>query len=272
MAIRVDDFVSEMNRGGMVKTNKFWVKIFPPNIVVNSFDGDVRERLNTGIPLRTQRVTLPPRQMKTIMQKSAYREMRPIPVGYNSLDDLNMQVVLSGDLLEKRAVMRWQNKIFNDGGVPAYIDNVSGKMEIHTEADNFGFKEVATNLTDETNAFEYVPPGGDYAVTNERESVYTCHIFDECWPMMVGDIELSHDSSEFAVMNIVWQYRSWYMKPITIKEKMERRKYDGWRNAAGGSQIGVGVGSTSEKIQQAIVGNTGYAKSPNTTCPDQYGQ
>ena len=203
MGANITSFVEEISKGGVAKTNQYVVIISPPSSL-NGLASNYGINFD-DLAYRIQRVTLPSRQMKPIMQKSVFRELRPLPVGYNSLDDVTMQIVLSSDLKERRFFLAWQNRIFNEGGTPSYIDTVVGDMQVVTIGDR---RDQAT------------------------------HIFESCWPMMVGDIELSAESSELSMMNVVWQYRNWYMSDDeTWRDKM--KSYSDGRTSA----IGAGISS-----------------------------
>jgi len=192
MAANIKTFVTEIANTGTFKTNQFFVKVgFPKLITDTILNTSDWPNFSDNLMYRIQRVTLPSRQMKPIMQKSVFRELRPIPVGYNSFDDLTMQILLSTDLRERKVFLEWQNKIFNEGGVPAYVDTISGTLAVAT-----------INEKTETDKIE-------------------THMFEGCWPMMIGDIELSAESSEVAMMNVVWQYRNWYIKYQSAKERRE---------------------------------------------------
>ena len=138
--------------------------------------------------------------------------MRQIPVGYNSFDDVTMQILLSTDLRERKVFLEWQNKIFNEGGVPAYVDTISGTLAVAT-----------INEKTETDKIE-------------------THMFEGCWPMMIGDIELSADDSEVAMMNVVWQYRNWYIK---YQSAAERRRLMESFSSGRKSIIGPSVGGVT---------------------------
>ena len=206
MGANITSFVEEISKGGVTKTNQYAVIISPPSSL-NGLASNYGINFD-DLAYRIQRVTLPSRQMKPIMQKSVFRELRPLPVGYNSLDDVTMQIVLSSDLEERKFFLAWQNRIFNEGGTPAYIDTIVCDMQVTTIGDR-----------------------GDQAT----------HIFEDCWPMMVGDIELSAESSELSMMNVVWQYRNWYMSDDEEWRDKMKSYSDGRTSAIGAGISGVGV-------------------------------
>ena len=206
MGANITSFVEEISKGGVTKTNQYAVKISPPSSL-NGLASNYGINFD-DLAYRIQRVTLPSRQMKPIMQKSVFRELRPLPVGYNTLDDVTMQIVLSSDLKERKFFLAWQNRIFNEGGTPSYIDTVVGDMQVVTIGDR---RDQAT------------------------------HIFEGCWPMMVGDIELSAESSELSMMNVVWQYRNWYMSDDEEWRDKMKSYSDGRTSAIGSGVSGIGV-------------------------------
>ena len=59
--------------------------------------------------------------------------------------------------------------------------------------------------------------------------------------MMVGDIELSAESSELSMMNVVWQYKNWYMSDDKEWRDKMKSYSDGRTSAIGAGISGVGV-------------------------------
>ena len=213
MGANITSFVEEISKGGVTKTNQYAVKISPPSSL-NGLASNYGINFD-DLAYRIQRVTLPSRQMKPIMQKSVFRELRPLPVGYNTLDDVTMQIVLSSDLKERKFFLAWQNRIFNEGGTPSYIDTVVGDMQVTTIGDR---RDQAT------------------------------HIFESCWPMMVGDIELSAESTELSMMNVVWQYKNWYMSDDKEWRDKMKSYSDGRTSAIGSGVSGIGDGKSGHVL------------------------
>ena len=204
MGASIKNFIAEISAGGVTKTNQYVVTFTKLPLTVKPSDYGID---SNALAYRIQRVTLPSRQMKPIMQKSVFRELRPLPVGYNTLDDVTMQIVLSSDLKERKFFLAWQNRIFNEGGTPAYIDTIVGDLQVATIGDR-----------------------GDQAT----------HIFEGCWPMMVGDIELSAESTELSMMNVVWQYKNWYMSDDKEWRDKMKSYSDGRASAIGSGVSGIG--------------------------------
>ena len=131
-----------------------------------NFDEDLAPRI--------QRITLPEREMSVIEQKSAYRESRSIPKGYSPFGNLSMSILLSENFREKRMLMGWQDYIINPkhNFNPSYLDSITTTITVTTLAD----------------------PGG----TKRDRARGVIHRFYECYPINVGDVELSYSTTDEA--------------------------------------------------------------------------
>ena len=178
MSVNIKGLTAAITDSGVLRNNLYTVKIELPRILMSSF-GTKSDAL---IP-RVDRVTLPSRQVRGIMQKSSYRELRMIPTAYQNLEDLSMSIILSTDMRERKMMLAWQDIIFNTSGIPSYIDDIGGTIIVTTHGTVNG-KEP-----------------------DERNRV--SHRFDQAFPMMVSDIELSAADEESARLTVIFQYRIW---------------------------------------------------------------
>ena len=178
MSVNIKELTAAITDSGVLRINLYTVKIKLPQILMSSF-GTKSDAL---IP-RVDRVTLPSRQIRGIMQKSSYRELRMIPTSYQNLEDLSMSIILSTDMRERKMMLAWQNAIFNTDGIPSYVDDISGTIKVMTHGTVNG-KEP-----------------------DKRD--WTLHKFEGVFPMMVSDIELSAADEESARLTVIFQYRIW---------------------------------------------------------------
>ena len=195
MSVNIKGLTAAITDSGVLRNNLYTAKIELPRILMSprsstsflqqaGFGGGFGEESNTLIP-RIDRVTLPSRQIRGIMQKSSYRELRMIPTSYQNLEDLSMSIILSSDMRERKMMLAWQNAIFNTDGIPSYVDDISGTIKVMTHGTVNG-KEP-----------------------DKRD--WTLHKFEGVFPMMVSDIELSAADEESARLTVIFQYRIWTM-------------------------------------------------------------
>ena len=173
MSVKITDLTAEIQNSGVLRSNLYGVRIQFPAVL--GFGNMVSPRID--------RVTLPSRQIRGIMQKSSYRELRMIPTAYQNLEDLSMSIILSTDMRERKMMLAWQNNIFNTDGIPSYIDDIAGKIIVTTHGTVNG-KE---------------PDKGDSSI----------HTFEGAFPMMVSDLEMAAADEEAARLTVIFQYRNW---------------------------------------------------------------
>lgn len=151
---------------GTFSPNTYAVSIRMPGKFIGTKIG-----FDASLAPRIQRITLPEREISVIDQKSAYRESRSIPKGYSSFGNLSMSILLSEDLREKKTLMMWQDYIINPKHNlnPSYVDSIIGTIKVVTLAN---------------------PEQG-----KERGII---HRFYGCYPINVGDVELSYATTDEA--------------------------------------------------------------------------
>jgi len=173
MSVRVDDLTKSITKHGTLSPNAYVVSIkMPPQFIGSG--RKAQKNFDEDLAPRIQRITLPEREMSVIEQKSAYRESRSIPKGYSPFGNLSMSILLSENFREKRMLMGWQDYIINPkhNFNPSYLDSITTTITVTTLAD----------------------PGG----TKRDRARGVIHRFYECYPINVGDVELSYSTTDEA--------------------------------------------------------------------------
>ena len=171
MSVRVDDLTKSITKHVTLSPNAYVVSIkMPPQFIGSGFRA--QKNFDEDLAPRIQRITLPEREMSVIEQKSAYRESRSIPKGYSPFGNLSMSILLSENLREKRMLMGWQDYIINPkhNFNPSYIDTITTTITVTVLADPGETKRVRGVI----------------------------HRFYECYPINVGDVELSYSTTDEA--------------------------------------------------------------------------
>ena len=173
MSVRINDLTKSITKHGILSPNVYTVSIkMPPQFSGHQmgFDEDLAPRI--------QRITLPERQISVIEQKSAYRESRSIPKGYSPFGNLSMSILLSENFREKRMLMGWQDYIINPkhNFNPSYIDSITSTIKVTTASHPADVRGVI-------------------------------HRFYGCYPINVGDVELSYTTTdEAATLDATFAY------------------------------------------------------------------
>ena len=103
MSVKINELTTEIQKSGVFRSNLYTVQITFPQILQGKLGLENTLRLTP----RIDRVTLPSRQIRGVMQKSAYREFRMIPTSYQNLEDLSMSIILSTDQRERKMFLGW---------------------------------------------------------------------------------------------------------------------------------------------------------------------
>ena len=182
MSVGVNELTKSIIAHGTFSPSKYAVSIELPTGIKkgNEFTEDLVPRI--------QRVTLPEREISVIEQKSAYRETRSIPKGYSPFANLSMSILLSANLREKRILMLWQDYIINPkyNLNPSYVDSITTTITVTTLA------PINTRSS---------------SVDRNRGVQGVIHRFYDCYPLTVGDVELSYATTdEAATMDATFAY------------------------------------------------------------------
>ena len=196
MAVNINDLATKIGKSGTMNPNRYAVNITPP-IQANTFT----KLLGDEISPRIQRISLPERALTTIQQRSSYRESINIPKGYGSFSDLSMSILLSSDMRERKLLMAWHDLIIspNKNFHPSYLDDIVGRITILT---------YGNGTIDENDA-----------------STAEQHTFYGCYPLTVGDVDLTYTSTdEAATIDTTFTYRYFTMKGGSVGEEISRRR------------------------------------------------
>ena len=196
MSVNINELTTTVGRTGFMSPNRYTVNIKPPSIAsgLASFFTD-------EISPIIQRVGLPERALSTIQQRSSYRESINIPKGYGSFSDLSMSILLSSDMRERKLLMAWHDLIIspNKNFHPSYLDDIVGRITILT---------YGNGTIDENDA-----------------STAEQHTFYGCYPLTVGDVDLTYTSTdEAATIDTTFTYRYFTMKGGSVGEEISRRR------------------------------------------------
>ena len=195
MSVNINQLTTTVGNSGTMSPNRYIVNITPP------ISRNMHKRFGDEISPRIQRVGLPERALSTIQQKSSYRESINIPKGYGSFTDLSMSITLSADMREKKALMAWHDLIISPDRNfhPSYLDDIVGRITILTY--------------------------GDGTIDENDASTAEQHTFHGCYPLTVGDVDLSYTSTdEAATIDTTFTYRYFTMKSGNIGEELAGTK------------------------------------------------
>ena len=207
MSVNINDLATKIGKSGTMNPNRYAVNITPP-IQANTFT----KLLGDEISPRIQRISLPERALTTIQQRSSYRESINIPKGYSNFADLNMSIILSADMREKKLLMAWHDLIISPqrNFHPSYLDDIVGEITILTYGNNPG--HVGSHINQDTRR------------SKEGEEVQQ-HTFYGCYPLTVGDIDLSYTSTdEAATIDTTFTYRYFNMVSGRVGENVAGTK------------------------------------------------
>ena len=172
MPINIAELTTQIQKTGIMNPNSYVVIIkFPESLI--RLDGKF-----VDMAPRIQRISLPERSLSTIQQKSSYRENINIPKGYSSFGDLSMSILLSSDMREKKLLMAWHDYIIpvHNNFHPTYLEDIGGTITITT----YGDKNTKAGTK------------------RDPDSKVEQHNFYKCYPLTVGDVELSYASTDEA--------------------------------------------------------------------------
>ena len=210
MSVNINELTTKVGTSGFMSPNQYTVNIKPPNIAIKA--SVLTNFFTEAISPRIQRVNLPERALTTIQQRSSYRESINIPKGYSNFADLNMSIILSADMREKKLLMAWHDLIISPqrNFHPSYLDDIVGEITILTYGNKPGH----------TGSHDRKAPTG----TEIGEEVQQ-HTFYDCYPLTVGDVDLSYTSNdEAATIDTTFTYRSSSMISGMVGERVAKTK------------------------------------------------
>ena len=119
----IDRFKRQVSSQGLLRGNKFKVKMYPPLSLLIGMDDEALERYATA-------ATLPGRTIAQL-ERSEFGEARSVGT-VQEHGEVTVDFILSEDAREKRYIERWQDLIFNPVLQKyGYYRDYIGKIEIH---------------------------------------------------------------------------------------------------------------------------------------------
>lgn len=168
----IDKFKQQVHSQGILRGNRFKVKMYPPLSLMIGQDDDALERYATA-------VTLPGRNVG-LLERSEYGEARSVGVVHEH-GECSVDFILSEDTRERRYIERWQDLIFNPLQQKyGYYSNYIGKVEIHLLGHNNRKTEASYEL-------------------------------QEAFPTSIGDLSLEYGDGTMKTMSVTFKYRR-YLK------------------------------------------------------------
>lgn len=168
----IDQFKQQVSRQGLLRGNRFKVKMYPPLALLIGQDDEALERYATA-------VNLPGRTIGAL-ERSEYGESRTLGLVHEH-GECTVDFYLSEDAREKRYIERWQDLIFNPVLQKyGYYSNYVGKIEIHI----IGHNNIKT------------------------EAVYE---LQDAYPTGIGDVSLESGDGTLKTVSVTFKYRR-YLK------------------------------------------------------------
>jgi hypothetical protein len=180
----IKDFVSEIKRGAVARTNRFAI-LFTPPVAVDAKGTPTNPDYSSlrKILLFADSVQLPGVNFSTI-QNRAYGEFREVP--YEKLfDNINMSFYVDQDLKVKKLFDQWINGIQNPRTRTFnYYNNYTTNMVIEVQ-----------DLNDKTR----------YEV-----------VLHECYPKTMSSIQLDASNKDVMKLQVSMQYKYWTASTISV--------------------------------------------------------
>lgn len=119
----IDKFKKQVSSQGLLRGNRYTVKLYPPLALMIGQDDEALERYASS-------VNLPGRSVGAL-ERSEYGEAKTIATVHEH-EECTINFYLSEDAREKRYIERWQDLIFNPVQQKyGYYRDYIGKIEIH---------------------------------------------------------------------------------------------------------------------------------------------
>lgn len=159
------------DRGGILKPHQYSVSLKIPRAMISG--GDSQNQITEHLAIRTERVTLPSVNMSVFEYPSSSNETFPMIKGKAPHEPINIGIILSEDLREKRWFDNWYNNIhsFKTKYIPRYYDDYAESAELRVQIEASMRKN-----TEKLNLPIYVYYG--------------------IYPTSIGDIELSYGDND----------------------------------------------------------------------------
>ena len=165
----IDKFKAQITRQGLLRGNRFKVRLIPPLAIAITGGDDALERY-------AHTVALPGRSIEGI-EREEFGENRTIATKHTH-EDVSIQFYLSEDLREKRDIEKWQDLVYNPVQAKyGYYDNYIGQVEIEILNHN-----------------------------HKRKAMYT---LQEAYPTSIGSIDLEFGDSTVKSLSVTFKFRKY---------------------------------------------------------------
>ena len=163
----VDEFIKQVHSQGLMRGNRYTVKMYPPLALLIGQDDKALERF-------AKSVSLPGRGIETL-ERSEFGETKTIGLGH-SHNECTINFYLSEDAREKRYIERWQDLVFNPVQQKyGYYRDYVGKIEIEILSHN-----------------------------NKKKAKYE---LQEVFPTDIGGIEMEWGDGTAKELSVTFKYR-----------------------------------------------------------------
>lgn len=208
MVVRIDDFLSEVSKGGgMAMGNMFKVRL--PNL-----NGDAR-----AMSLLCTSVTLPGRQMLSA-EKRTGMDLEKIAYGY-ATEDVTMSFYILNDYRSKLYFETWQNLVVNQNTKEVgYHQDYTFDVEIQQLRKGVGFNIKKKKLFDagkipssirgrlpRLGPLDFAQGQFDLNLITPDDVIYKCKLID-AYPTSLTAVELSAESNVIQV-SVQLSYKNW---------------------------------------------------------------
>lgn len=165
----IDKFKQQVHSQGILRGNRFKVKMAPPLALLIGMDDEALERY-------AHSVSLPGRSV-TVMDREEFGENRAIGTKHEH-EDCTISFYLSEDAREKRYIEKWQDLVFNPVQQKyGYYDNYVGKVMIELLDHN-----------------------------NKKKAEYT---LQEAYPSSIGSVEFEYGDGTHQSLSVTFKYRKY---------------------------------------------------------------
>lgn len=207
---KLNEFITELKRGGLARTNRFAVNFTMPSILGGGASPfmDLRQA-----QLLVENVQLPSVNLNTI-QNRTYGEYRETP--YETVyDNINISFYVDREMKVKTLFEAWVLGI--QGYDTTNPGNGSGSR-------NFRYYN------------EYTTDMNIWVQDTTDQSLYAVALY-ECYPKTIGSITLDNNSKDIMKMNVTMQYKFW--RPGVIDGQRAIPTAQAW-TGLGNQNFGIG--------------------------------
>jgi hypothetical protein len=198
----MDKFIANIKKGGLSRGNRYELLITAPSIaaLANFADNNGTEQLR----YRVATVSLPSKSIATSETK-IYGPVRLAPYQI-TYDQLSFSVYLSDDFRERQYFEDWMHYV---------VDYDTHRIRYYKD---YSASDMQLLVMDETNK-----------VTNT-------YVFEESYPLSVGEVSMSYSNEEPATCDISMTYRKYISKSSYTEsggreQRKEKEKFSDYQGA-----------------------------------------